>query len=280
MPNISFSIDDDEFIGSYVSESENNNISLFLKIFKNPIFDPITEDISFNEKSKEKKEKKLESQENENNGKRSYPIFNVIKEEINDSKVIKKRRRPKTSKDHKKNKIHKFDSPDNILRKIHSHYLSFIISFMNDILNHLNYSQRFLDLNYKFKKKANKKEIEDIKKESIGDIICQEINGKFKSKDKSYNKVIFEEIKDNKILKNILSEKYINIFKKIYHRGNKIINLREYGLNKKVVLSNTVKMYKDLLLKDEIKDLNHSCRRKYNECIKLNFIQDSIFVQN
>ena len=39
-------------------------------------------------------------------------------------------------------------------------------------------------------------------------------------------------------------------------------------------------MYKDLLLKDEIKDLKHSCRRKYNECIKVNFIQDSIFVQN
>ena len=279
MPNISFSIDD-EFIGSSASESENNNNSFFLEIFKKPIFDPISEDISFDEKSKESKEKKLESQENEKNGKRSYPIFSVIKEEIKDTKILKKRGRQKTSEDHKKNKIHKFDSSDNILRKIHSHYLSFIIFFLNDILNYLNYSQRFLDLNYKIKKKANKKDIENIKKKSIGDIICQEISGKYTSKDKYYNKVIFEQIKDNIILKNILSEKYINVFKKIYHRGNKIINLREYGLNKKVILSNRVKMYKDLLLKDEIKDLNHSCRRKYNVCIKLNFIQDFIFVQN
>ena len=280
MPNISFSINDESIIGTSDSESENSKISLFLEIFKNPIFDPTSEDISIDEKSKEVKEKELESKENENNGNRSYHIFNVIKEEIKDSKVLKKRGRQKTSEDRRKNKIHKFDSSDNILRKIHSHFLSFIVFFLNDILNHLNYSQRFLDLNYNFKKKANKKDIEDIKKESIGTIICKEINGKYKKIDKSYNKVIYEEIKDNIIMKNLLSESYINIFKKIYHRGNKIINLKEYGLNKKVALSNTVKMYKDLLLKDEIKDLKHSCRRKYNECIKVNFIQDSIFVQN
>ena len=42
------------------------------------------------------------------------------------------------------NTNNKFDSSDNILRKIHSHFLSFIVFFLNDILNHLNYSQRFI----------------------------------------------------------------------------------------------------------------------------------------
>ena len=252
----------------------------FLKIFRSPIFGFSYEDICFYEKIKESKEKKIEPKENDNNEKKIYSRFTVIKEEIKEKKVLKKRGRKKCSEDNKKDKVHEFDSNDNILRKIHCHFLSFIVLFLNDILNHLNYSQRFIDLNYKFKKKANKKDIEEIKKNSIEEIISKEINGKFKKKDKSYNKLICEQIKDNITLKNILSESYLNLFKKIYHRGNKIINLKEYGLNKKIVLSDTVKMYKDLLLKDEKKDLSHSFRRKYNECIILNFIKDSIFIEN
>ena len=193
---------------------------------------------------------------------------------------MKKRGRKKYSEYSKNDRVHKFDSNDNIRRKIHSHFLSFIVLFLNDILNHLNYSQRFIGLNYNFKKKASKKDIEDIKKKSIEEIICVEISGKFKKIDKLYNKLICEQIKDNIALKNILSESYLNLFKKIYYKGNKIINLKEYGLNKKIVLSDTVKMYKDLLLKDEKKDLRHSCRRRYNKCIILNFIKDSIFIEN
>ena len=280
IPNISLSIEDEDILYPSDSENEKNNNSFFLEIFRSPIFDLAYEDIFFYEKNKGSKEKKLEQKENENNEKRTNSRFTVIKEEIKEKKVLKKRGMKKYSKNSKIGKIHKFDANDNILRKIHCHFLSFIVLFLNDILNHLNYTQRFIDLNYIFKKKASKKDIEEIKKKSIEEIICTEINRKYKKIDKSYNKLICEQIKDNIALKNILSESYLNIFKKIYHRGNKIINLKEYGLNKKIVLSDTVKMYKDLLLKDEKKDLSHSCRRKYNKCIILNFIKDSIFIEN
>ena len=43
-------------------------------------------------------------------------------------------------------------STDNLLRKIQIHYLSFIISFINDILKYLNYNQRFFKLDYRLKK--------------------------------------------------------------------------------------------------------------------------------
>ena len=226
----SLSIEDEYIIYPSDSETEKSNNSFFSGIFRNPTFDFEYEDISFDEKSKENKEKKLEPKENENNEKKIESKFTVIKEE---KKILKKRGRKKYSEDSKKDRVHKFDSNDNILRKIHCHFLSFIVLFLNDILNHLNYSQRFIDLNYNFKKKASKKDIEDIKKKSIEEIICAEISGKYKKIDKLYNKLICEQIKDNITLKNILYESYLNLFKKIYYRGNKIINLKEYGLNKK-----------------------------------------------
>ena len=64
----------------------------------------------------------------------------------------------------------------------------------------------------------------------------------------------------------------MNLFKKIYHKSSKRINLKEYGYDKEIILSNDVKMYKDLLLKDIKKDLNKGYQKKYDECIRVNFI--------
>ena len=283
MENISLNLLIEDELISIDSESENNNDSFFSKIFKNPILGPKYEDednFLDEAKSKESDGKILESKENSNISKEKTPLFTVIKEEIKDKTVFKKRGRKLYLEGRKKEKSHKFDASDNIRRKINSHFLSFVVLFLNDILSNLNFQQRFINLNYDFKKKATKKDIDYIKQLSIENIICTDISKKYKKLDKSYNKVIYNQIKDNIILKNIFSESYLNLFKKIYHKGNRIINLKEYGLNKKIVLSNKVEMYKDLLLKDEKKDIGDFCRRKYNECIKLNYIPNSIFVSN
>lgn len=280
--NISLQIGEELITNSFDSESENNNKPFFS--IRNPIF-AFPYEGNFNyiideNKSKESEGKNIESKENDNIVKNNNQIFIVLKEKIIEKKVLKRRGRQKSLEDCKKDRFHKFDSTDNILRKINTHFLSFIVNFLNDILNHLNYSQRFLGLNYNYKRNATKKEIEERKQKTIGDIICEEINGRYKKKNRLHNKEIYEQIKDNIILEKIFSENYLNIFKKIYHRGNKIINLKEYGLNEKIVLSDKTKMYNDLLLKDEIRYLSRFSRRKYNECVKFNFIQDSIFVQN
>lgn len=255
-------------------------IPFFWEIFKNPFLYNTYNDNFLISPKIISEEIKSESKKNDNIQKKYDILFTVIKEDIKEKKVLKKRGKQNLSKDCKKYKIHKFDSHDNILRKINSHFLSFIVLFLNEILNYLNYPHRFIKLNYKYKKKVNKKYIEEIKNETIGDIICKKISGKYKKLDVYYNKIIYGQIKDNIILKNIMSERYLDLFKKIYHKGSKIINLKEYGLNKEIILSNKVKMYKDLLLNEEKKDLSHSCRRKYNECIKLNFIPNSIFISN
>ena len=56
-------------------------------------------------------------------------------------------------------KIHDKHSMDNLLRKIQVHYLSFIISYINDILKNLNYNEQFLKIDYNYKKTINKEKI-------------------------------------------------------------------------------------------------------------------------
>ena len=75
----------------------------------------------------------------------------------------------------------------------------------------------------------------------------------------------------NKVLIKILSENYIEVFWKIYYKSCKIINLKEYGLDKKVFLSDKVKMYKDLLKEDEDLDKNQEYIKNVNNCAIINF---------
>ena len=169
--------------------------------------------------------------------------FEVIKKES--SLIKKKRGRGKANSD-MNDKAHDKYSPDNLLRKIQVHFLTFIISFLNEILLLLNYNQKFLKLNYEYKRNVNKKNIQKLKEQNIKNIVCNEISKKYRNV-KLPNATICEQIKDNEVLNKILSENYLTLFKKIYYKSSKIINLKEYGLDKNIVLSKKVKMFEDLL---------------------------------
>lgn len=244
----------------------------------NPLFDIINNDeyISLDKDINKNEQEKLYIIEKKNT--RLNPRFITIKDklekfkEIRDKNIITKkigkRRMEKTN-------LSKRNRPDNILRKINVHFLSFIVTYLNDILRHLGYHQKFLNLDYSFKRKANKSTIEILKNKPIGLLISNSISIKYKNKNLSFNKILYEKIKNNEVIGQILSEKYLTLFKNIYYRNNKIINLKKYGLEEKVKLSNKVKTYEDLLLKG--KKIN---KRDFTQCIKRNFIQESIFLIN
>ena len=158
--------------------------------------------------------------------------------------LINKKRGRKRKKINKF-KIHDKNSSDNLLRKIQVHYISFIISFINEILKNLKYEERFFKLDYKFKFNINKKFVESLKTKNIGEIISNEISKKYKE-DSNYNKKIYEQIKENEVLKKIFSENYLVIFRKFYYQNKDKINLSEYGLDKKIKLSKKVEMFNDL----------------------------------
>ena len=84
----------------------------------------------------------------------SKNIFNIsIISQYDDSIHLakKKRGRKRFVYNEKKQKVHDKNATDNLLRKVQVHYLSFIVSFLNEILKALNYKQRFFQLNYRMK---------------------------------------------------------------------------------------------------------------------------------
>ena len=149
-------------------------------------------------------------------------------------------------------KIHDKNTIDNVLRKIQVHYLSFIVSYINEILQILGYKERFFNLDYMFKRDINKKNVSFLNKQNIGAIICYKKSHKYKINEKT-NICIYEQIKQkkDKVLTNIFSENYVELFWKIYYQSSKTINLKEYGLEKEISLSKKVKMFEDLLKKSK-----------------------------
>ncbi len=94
---------------------------------------------------------------------------------------------------------------------------------------------------------------------------------------KKNNRNILEKIKEknnkeNEVIINILSENYFDFFWKIYYKSSKLINLKEYGLDKEIILSDKVIMYKDLLKKNEELDPNENYNNNINNCVNNNFI--------
>ena len=182
---------------------------------------------------------------------------------------------PNSPTDESEKKIHDKYSDDNMLRKIQNHYLNFIILFLNEILKNLNYKQRFLKLDYDYKKTVNKDFVERLKKSTLKDIVINKISEKYKNYDNYKNRIIYEEIKENEIIKNILSINYLMLFKTIYYKSNKKIDLSEFGINQVIILSKKVKMFNDLLKK--IEKEGELYIKNIANCTIKNFIPDCKF---
>lgn len=146
----------------------------------------------------------------------------------------------------------------------------------------MKYKEQFYNINYGFKREGNKRNIELIKNETIGNIISiQKISTKYKiikdNEQLNLNNIIINEFtkdnkKMNKVINNILSENYLDFFLNIYYPSKRKISFKKYGLDKEILLSNKVKMFKDFQLKDVKRDKG----KNYQE--NINFIIDYLKV--
>ena len=269
----------------FITQIENNtfllesyNASLFNKL---PIFG-IGEEEKLNNTKKDEKsptdEKELYLIKKLNNLSISPPkLFKILNQKKRRGRVKQEKKQEemniKENEDNNYDKIHDKYTSDNLLRKVQVHYLSFIVRFLNEILKFLCCEQRFLNLNYEFKSNVNKKFFSSLKTKTIGDIISTQISVKYKKEAQNYNKNIFDQTKNNKILDKIYSENYSLFFKKIYFKSKREINLREYGLNKKIILSEKVEMYEDLLENKE-----YVYKRNIKKCVNQHFFHNSLFI--
>lgn len=174
----------------------------------------------------------------------------------------RKRNRPLQSGD----KIHDKYFEDNILRKIQVHYINFIKFYINEILSILGFDVEFYDINYNIKKTTNKNNISLLKSLPISYILCQNISRKFRKlfkQNKNINKTIFNKVINNDIIKDIIFQKYERLFKDVYLKNKKCININ--GQN---IFLQTVKTFEDLLKNDKDFSTNSLYRTKINEVIE------------
>ena len=205
--------------------------------------------------------------ENENNNLTTKVTTSKNKSEKTNKHLGRKSKREAELQNEKPS--HGKDSEDNILVKIQTHYLNFIISFLNSIFPLFNYHKELKKLDQSFKINIKKSFVNEyLNKNTIGEIISNKISEKYKSIDDKINenKNIYEEIKHIPILKEILSQNYLTFFKKFYYFSDSNINLKDFGLNKTIILSKKVKNFNHLLINNKKRGSEYTMLLKEYAC--------------
>ena len=155
--------------------------------------------------------------------------------------------------------MHSSSCTDNIINKIQTHFLTFVVCFLNDIIKGFYQYQK-----YKFAKFAHKQKskvaydyIEAMKNSTIGDLIRKmNISSKYKcSNDK--NIITMKQLEQDHFCVNIFEIKYLDLFSKYYNNNQPLKELLIEG--KKITFSPSTKSFTELLqkkrnlnLKDEL----------------------------
>ena len=175
---------------------------------------------------------------------------------INFKTFLKKKRGKKPKENNQKltKKPHGSDDFDNIQRKIQVHFISFLISFSNDLLKHFfgnKTKYHFKDVKYDLKRVVNHKYVENIKQCKYSDIMQMKISPKNKLFNEDNNKIIFSRITQlSEELKNFFDKKYLYIFQK-YYLGLKLDQKELDFEGKKIMLSPKTKGLCHLLEKNK-----------------------------
>ena len=179
-------------------------------------------------------------------------------------------------------KVHDNNSKDNLLRKVQNHYINFIINFFNEYLKEKNIEKNFLILDYNFKKKVNQKFVNELEGKNLRDIIINNISVKYSKHKDDENKKNLEEIESKEIYKKeiielnkLLSINYLQFFKKVYYKSNRIVDLKEFGITAIIKLGKKVETFDDLLEKNRSKGEEHV--KNIHKCVLKNYFPGYLF---
>ena len=188
-----------------------------------------------------------------NKGKRNSKS-KLNKNEKNKKNFVGKKRGRKKDKNSKntRKKSHGRECPCNIRTKLTIAYLTFLIQFINAVIELILCDEN--DVNqYKLKKlnhikNITKELIQNLKNQRIKDIITCDINSKNFFGEKNENEEICQKIiKKSKKLEKILNQKFMEFFENIFLKNKREFNLNKYGINKIIFLNSEVILYKDFI---------------------------------
>ena len=225
-----------------LEEEENENSIYFIK--KQDSFE--TESSStLNSTNSILDQEKITSKKKEDSNKKKINFITFLKKKRGKKSLLKKENSSKT---------HGSEDFDNIQRKIQVHFISFLISFANDLVIKFfgkKSKYHFKDVKYELKRIVNHKNVEYLKQCKYSDIVQMKISPKNKRFNEDTNKKIYLEITQlSKELKNFFDKNYLYIFQNYYlglKANEKEINFEEI----KMTLSPKTKGFYHLLEKNK-----------------------------
>ena len=204
---------------------------------------------------------------------KSSHIFKVVKDmgrgfsdstnssDSNEGRKIGKKRGRKNKKEEIQHSKFKNDCK---MAKIQRNYITFLVRFLNLIMNLLlnDKDYFFCDIDGDYKSNINQKNRASLNQKTIKEIMLEApISGKIKKNYISHNKTICNRLEKEgqKILLNILDQKFLFFFENIYYANLKKYDLSLFGLELEVDLTKDgkIKTFKDLLNKDKLLNLDY-----------------------
>ena len=248
MSNYPFRLQNNFLNSTYSYENEDNNISL-------KSYDNIS---SSNE---------IDNLESDFNSKIMNQLFGVKNKPVFIS-VLKNKRGRKPKKISRK-ETHDANTFDNILRKIQTHFLSFMISFINDCIKSLHKNKRMnlKKINYAEKRKIKKSYLEKIKNATINEFIQNtDISIKYKRCNKDINKINLTKLSKISFFKNLFEMNFLELFHLYYNKSQPLDKL--FLFNETINLSENTKPFYNLLKAEE------SNKENFIEIAKMNYINE------
>ena len=207
----------------------------------------------------EKKDTKETSSIHENDSKALIFIITKEKEkEFCNEFLNRKKKTGREPKDPFNSKINKTQTRkferDDILTKNQVHYFTYIIYVANVLLEKFGIKEKFMQIDYSFKKKVNFDYFLELREKKLVDIISMEITSKIKKQMKDYNKNLCEKIKQLNIpeINNFFELNYLFFFQNFYYKSEQKINLKKFGSKNDVYISFLDKNDKIITYQDKI----------------------------
>ena len=162
-----------------------------------------------------------------------------------------KRKRGRLTSNKKKRNEHTKYTEDNVITKIQTHYMNFIIKLINDYVSSKE-KKRFKDFTHKIKSKISKAYREELEDSSINDLLNNILISEKYNECPEFNKNLADKLLKNKndtFLKDLFDMKYLELFD-YYYNNNK--PLKEIKIKNKVIkLSPKTKTFYTLIKKNE-----------------------------
>ena len=159
-----------------------------------------------------------------NNKEEDIKIYNYNKRCFFSIENFGKKKRGRPATNNTKRKPHTKNTEDNVITKIKTHYMKFIINFINDCINSKNKKKLFKHFIHKDKSSPTRMHIKELQDSSISDLLMNiQYSTKYKKNKKNaeFNRKLLEKLsKDNTFFTRLFKMEYLELFD-YYYNGNK-----------------------------------------------------------